>query len=401
VDSPPAEVTSRWMPNQKAPNPLGGHNWPLQSMRGLAALMVLLGHGMLLLDYRPAPALTSMFLQPNSAVLFFYVLSGYVLGESLKRSTGGLAARSLGFAVKRLTRLLPVHWLAVLLGAGCYRLLWHKPIPRVNPWLGGMFDGWGSVTFENIRANILGLTVSMNGALWSVQVEIFVIPALIALVALSRRIPLRSDAIVLALLSALALVLTDGPLKGTPWGFFGYLNCFYLGILLPKLAERARPLLASGPVTIVAMLGLLMGPLHGRMAISWSVKLLIDSFISAQIIGFVLLSYTPSVRRFLSLRPLVWLGDVSYSFYAYGNAILAVCALVVIASVPPEWLAGGPKAALVIVASITITLLVSLPLAWISYRWVEIPFMNLGRHMAGRLLSVPITGSKELELSTP
>jgi peptidoglycan/LPS O-acetylase OafA/YrhL len=386
-------------PDQKA-NPPGDHNWSLQSMRGLAALTVLLGHGMLLLNYRPAPALTSMFLQPSSAVLFFYVLSGYVLGESLKRSSGGLAARSLGFAVKRLTRLLPVHWLAVLLGAGCYRLLWHKPIPQVNPWLGEMFDGWGSVTFENIRANILGLTVSMNGALWSVQIEIFVIPALIVLVALSRRIPIWSDAIVLGLLSALALVLIDGSLKGTPWGFLGYLNCFYLGILLPKLAESARRVLASGPVTIVAMLCLIMGPLHGRMGIPWSVKLLIDSFISAQIIGFVLNSDAPGVQRVLSLRPLVWLGNVSYSFYAYGNAILAVCALAVIAAVPPEWLAGGPKASLVIVASITITLLVSLPLAWISYRWVEIPFMNLGRRIAERLPLVPMTQSKELELST-
>ena len=367
-------------------------------MRGLAALMVLLGHGMLLLDYRPAPTLTYMFLQPNAAVLFFYVLSGYVLGESLRRSTGAPAIRSLGFVLKRLTRLLPVQWLAVLLGAGCYQLLRHEAIPGVNPWLGGMFNG--TVTLESIRANILGLTVSMNGALWSVQVEIFVIPALIALVALSRRIPLWGDAMVLVLLSALALTLTDGPLKGTPWGFLGYLNCFYLGILLPKLAESAPSPLASGPAFGFLLASfLVLGAFHVSLGVSGPVKFLIDSFISAQIIGFVLNGDASGVRRFLSLRPLVWVGDISYSFYAYGNAILTVCALAVIASVPPEWLAGGPKALLVIVASITITLLVSLPLAWVSYQWVEIPFMSLGRRFAERVQSAFTTRSKELELS--
>ena len=367
-------------------------------MRGLAALMVLLGHGMLLLDYRPAPTLTYMFLQPNAAVLFFYVLSGYVLGESLRRSTGAPPIRSLGFVLKRLTRLLPVQWLAVLLGAGCYQLLHHEAIPGVNPWLGGMFNG--TVTLESIRANILGLTVSMNGALWSVQVEIFVIPALIALVALSRKLPLWGDAMVLVLLSALALALTDGPLKGTPWGFLGYLNCFYLGILLPKLAQNAPSLLASGPAFGFLLASfLVLGAFHLSLGVSGPVKFLIDSFISAQILGFVLNGDASGLRRFLSLRPLVWVGDISYSFYAYGNAILTVCALAVIASVPPQWLAGGPKALLVIVASITITLLVSLPLAWVSYQWIEIPFMCLGRRFAERVQSAFTTRRKELELS--
>jgi len=110
----------------------GAHNERLQSLRGLAALCVLFGHVSLLLPFRSLTFHWAGVFQPNSAVIFFYVLSGYVLGESLRRDPS--FAR---FILKRMMRLLPVFWIAVLLGAATHILVAGPPIPGASDWLNG------------------------------------------------------------------------------------------------------------------------------------------------------------------------------------------------------------------------------------------------------------------------
>ena len=102
-------------------------DWRLQSLRGLAALAVALGHSFTVLPHgqpaifganftldRVPAALFSLVFQANSAVIFFYVLSGYVLFLSLRRSGQSLSLRnSAAFVAKRAGRLYPVVWIAV------------------------------------------------------------------------------------------------------------------------------------------------------------------------------------------------------------------------------------------------------------------------------------------------
>jgi peptidoglycan/LPS O-acetylase OafA/YrhL len=363
------------------------HNQLLQSMRGLAALMVLLGHSMYLLQHRPVPALTYMLLQPSSAVCFFYVLSGYVLGESLRRARGTSLRIFAGFSLKRLTRLLPVYWLAVLVGIVAYKLLEHSPIDGVNPWLGGTFGAWPTVSLTEIERNILGLTVSANGALWSVQVELFIIPVLPALVFLSCRVPLRIDLVLLAMFCGLAAALLEGTTKGTPWGFLAYLNCFYLGIILPKLLEASPAIFSSARLCGVSFgCFLFLGVAQGGLHIPWSIKLIFDSIVSAQLIAIVLLGGAPSLGRILAARPLIWLGDISYSFYAYSTCILMVCGLQVIERTPQAALTSSFWVPCIVVASVVLTLLIALPLAWASYRFVERPLTSIGRRTAEHIV---------------
>jgi peptidoglycan/LPS O-acetylase OafA/YrhL len=117
------------------------HSFRLQSLRGIAALSVAVGHSFTVMSngriedahfaLRPANALLAageVLVQPNTAVILFYVLSGLVLGESLRRRNAATELRHLGaFAVRRLWRLLPVMWLSIIFAAVIAVFVRHAP----------------------------------------------------------------------------------------------------------------------------------------------------------------------------------------------------------------------------------------------------------------------------------
>jgi peptidoglycan/LPS O-acetylase OafA/YrhL len=75
-------------------------------------------------------------------------------------------------------------------------------------------------------------------------------------------------------------------------------------------------------------------------------------------------------RRLLAARPLAGLGVISYGVYLYHDPLLGWFAPK-IGSRPSLWLAGSPSTTLFV-----LTLVVSVPLAVLSYRLVELPFLR-------------------------
>src|SRR5262249_51983893 len=93
-----------------------------------------------------------------------------------------------------------------------------------------------AVQWQNIWPNLAFQTVSMNGPLWSIQVELFVAPLIPLMVLLSRRTPLAVDAIILAVLAATLKTWRHYFSENYPQLLFvAYLGCFYFGIVLHKL----------------------------------------------------------------------------------------------------------------------------------------------------------------------
>src|SRR3984893_13130441 len=100
---------------------LESHSFRLQSLRGIAALSVAVGHSFTVMSngriedahfaLRPGNALLAAgegLVHPHTAVILFYVLSGLVLGESLRRRNAATALRHLcAFTVRRLWRAPP------------------------------------------------------------------------------------------------------------------------------------------------------------------------------------------------------------------------------------------------------------------------------------------------------
>ena len=126
-----------WWAQRLAPPPAGKaeRNLPLEGLRGLCACLVLYGHMTIpLLRLDPAYAPSRRFWWFNlgaAAVIFFFVLSGYVIGLSVRRPFSGPEAR--GYLGRRLLRLVPVNTAAVLLG---WTLLPHTPAATVLGNLG-------------------------------------------------------------------------------------------------------------------------------------------------------------------------------------------------------------------------------------------------------------------------
>lgn len=104
----------------------------IQSIRGIVALMVLLGHAVATHPGMGFDKVSSfMGLLASSGVDFFFVISGFIIttvamksGHDARRSRQEIAWN---FAVKRLTRIYPVFWVAMVLAVPMSRYVEMSP----------------------------------------------------------------------------------------------------------------------------------------------------------------------------------------------------------------------------------------------------------------------------------
>src|SRR5580765_5170109 len=88
-----------------------GYSVKLEALRGLAALMVVGYHAF------PSTLYSWMHVIFNgrAAVSLFFVLSGYVLGLSLRRGTGTILYQYLFFMYRRVLRIYPAYFVTSLI----------------------------------------------------------------------------------------------------------------------------------------------------------------------------------------------------------------------------------------------------------------------------------------------
>src|SRR6185436_3076581 len=110
-----------------------------------------------------------------------------------------------------------------------------------------------------------------------------------------------------------------------------------------------------------------------------------DWLVAAGAAGFIVLALTaPQASRFLQRPTVRFLGDVSYSLYLIHAALLLAAI--------HAWHGRAPLA--VILAG---TFAVTLPAAWLSYRFIELPAIQAGRWLCDRLRRSP----RPLEVHNP
>lgn len=333
-----------------------GRNIALDGVRGLAALSVALGHCMLIVagvavwsktafDFPAMPAqeiagrLMHLLFPGNGAVMVFFVLSGHVLWGSFVRKQAAVADFP-DYLVARVFRLLPLVIASTL-------LFLIVTAPSVS----------------ELIANMLLLSTSMNGVLWSLQVEM--VGSMVIFVAwlLTRNDPLR-------LFAALCVTAAAVPLfRGNQ--LVVYLPAFLLGALIHHVPARVWQ---SRSLLFVALAVLLLPSIVFSYR---GVTQLLEILAATAIIGCVG-TQRPAV---LQSRPASFLGAVSYPFYlVHPLGVAGALALV------------GPLPVLNFLFQFLVyalvSLAISLPVAWLLHVTVEMPALRF-RPRFGRKPATP------------
>ncbi|MBZ9841907.1 acyltransferase family protein [Mesorhizobium sp. CA5] len=358
----------------------------LEAARGVAALMVALFHcgqatyyastrqavSLVQGSYRSQSYLDAAFRiagNGHGAVVFFFVLSGFVLMMMLSRQTDDLKASAGPFFIGRVLRIYPAIFSTIAIFVGLFLLT-------------GMSLGPAEVyTTRNVMANALLLRTDINGVMWSLQTEMIAAP-LIFLLYWSWR---RWGAVALVLPALILLGLSfSGQWSGTPGkgvslgNFYSFVSGMIACAYGRKIVARLpRPALSLA----LAVAGFALSrPLLGWWS-NWSVifETAFAGFISA------LIAYGVPLRKGRLMAVARYFGRISFSFY-----LLHPLVLIALWNMP-ELLAKAVNAGVspftLALASFAFSVLVITPLAHMQHTAVERPGVRLGHAMAWRLRS--------------
>lgn len=284
----------------------------IQYLRAYAALAVVVFHA--------AERTGGHFAIGAAGVDVFFVISGFIMWVVSKRRPTTPA----GFLRDRLERIVPVYWTAtgVMVAGGLAGLF-----PNMELTLGHVL---GSLFFipHHSPSNGQIWPVLVQG--WTLNYEIYFYVAFAACLLLPSKIRLAGLASVFVGLAALGFIRSSGnPVLATYTD--PIILEFLIGALIGKLWLDGRiPSPATGAVLIVAaLLGFaFVGATHVGFG-----PLSFGPLAAALLVGVLALEKGDAVRH---VRPMLYLGDASYSVYLFHTfAISVVAKLAVTLSISP------------------------------------------------------------------
>lgn len=351
----------------------------LESLRGIAAMSVLTFHVFASVAVKPT-AFTDLgvvggtfsFLLPglfngSGAVTLFFVLSGFVLGCNIDAARAITVSGYTGFIVRRLFRIVPALWLSVL-GA---------------MFLSVSLQGQHYSLHQTFNFLFLQDT-SINGPLWSIQVELLASIIYPFLLYASRSLGLLFNLTLLLVLIWFSLGETPFPLR--------YVWCFHLGILMPMLGRPLMENLPRGlhlPLLVLAFIAFDATTQFARIEyLNPKKSIQVEGWTAFYFVAFVLYSGNGVKDAILNAAPIRWIGRISYSLYVLHFPIDSLVMWKLSGYFGSAFTTHYPFVqflALPFVAGI------SLVVADLSYRFVEKPFHSYGRPMS-RWISDQLTG---------
>lgn len=341
--------------------PVSAFDARLESLRGIACLTVCVFHASHVFASDPQRVFSNTLLlaaNPAAAVMFFFVLSGHVLGASLERD---LAIAP--YLVRRLFRLLPAFAGAVLFAFACQRLV------RIDPAPQGLSSGfthlfWPQPAWHDLWDNLRLATNRVNGPTWTLFPELLGSLMLPFAIAAHGRIDPRWR---WALFAAITVLLASSLFRTLLWFYFG---CFLVKEFAVVLAGRRQFAVAA---FVLGLAGLEMAGSYDEFYTLGIV--LVSAAASALMIGAVVSS--SDMMRWTTMAPLRFLGRISFSLYLVHWPIFYVCTLVAVTCDPilPTQSWGN--------LFVTVTsLAIAIPVAALAYRFIETPAIRAGAFLA-------------------
>lgn len=174
-------AAAAWFRHRSVPQQISPQ---LDTIRGLAAIAVLVGHANQLIVAPTDPSLFAVTgLAAQAAVMAFFVLSGFLICKSITRNAAGPAGFSAGsYAADRFNRIVPPLAFSLLLVLGMWAL---APLvfPTGSTQFAAQYPFFQRKEFGVDPASLLGAAVflngfvtstpSVNGPLWSLSYEVW------------------------------------------------------------------------------------------------------------------------------------------------------------------------------------------------------------------------------------
>jgi peptidoglycan/LPS O-acetylase OafA/YrhL len=331
----------------------------LTSLRGIAALYVVVYHFSNTIAHTQNLNFKALVPRGHIAVDLFFVLSGFVMAYTYAADfrQHGIKAYS-SFLSKRAARILPLNIFIVTI------LLLLRPLEFDGKW----FSNWTAICNLGM---IQGLNVcyNINIPSWSVSLEWFsylAFPVLLTLCIFSRR-----DVLFLAIFAAVAGLValcshktplsTDSFSLGAWWGIVRCVSEFSLGLAAYRLYQsgRFKALLSSDrflsglTLSIIVIAAGHLGDLFAALLF----PVLIVAIAHNNSLG----------ARLLGSYPLHFLGVISYSLYMIHHPLLRL-EIYLASIVHPSALSVPACYAFIIAGSLSVIV----P-SWITYSLVERP----------------------------
>ena len=309
----------------------------LDSLRGIAAFTVLLGHFMLLI---PGNNVTNfiefsplrIFVASSEAVTLFFVLSGFVLSLPFYKKNNKISY--FPYLFKRFLRIYLPYYASLLLVIICSSIFYSGEINQLSLWFNQSWNGNSNVMLLLQHLFLLNNfpNVHFNPVLWSLVHEMrisIIFPLLMLLIVRKNWIFNILFGIGLTTLGFTLYLLFEKP----GHDFFHtlhYTSIFIIGALLAKHRIYLVEKIKKFPFNMNIFLGLigLFFYLFAKPAFALSIifggrdpflATILDSwFVSIGASLIILLSLSSKrFSVFLSLKLMKFLGEISYSLYLY------------------------------------------------------------------------------------
>ncbi len=361
--------------HNKAAN--GGYITELESIRGLAALLVVVYH----IPKWNSVLEIGLINRGYLMVDLFFVLSGFVIytayAEKISRWTDLLRFQFLRFG-----RLYPVHvvflsvYVIIEIAKYIAQTYFGLQSPNTHPFGQNSFGALLEQVFLVQAIGPTGHTTTFNGPAWSISVEFYTY-LIFALVALTFR---QHKGLVFLCLTLGAFALLVG--KWT-YGFEDFLHCiagFFLGCLTALGISKCK-VKVSPVISLLVFVATLLF-LHFLPVRSYGLGIYL---LSAFLVASLVLSESGLLKGMLSFAPIRWLGKVSYSLYMCHFALFWCANQVARVALHSPQVIGSdgislpqmPVGNTLILAAATIA--VALVLSALIYRFVETPFRQRSR----------------------
>jgi len=370
----------------------------LDSLRGLAALAVSFYHGQTLFASGAAAAVLALLAMTplhamfdgGRAVVFFFVLSGFVLAVPFFRGP----VSPVGFVLKRMARIYPAYW-AVLIIAILVQVFTGGPAIGA-PCTMGFGDlallktcvdpapPWHAVAF------LIALFSEYQGyflydpVMWSLvqELRLSILFPLIMLPVVrfpSRWVLLASLPLVVA--GFFANSVSDGnplPLSG-PYATIYYAWFFVLGAVAAKHIEQLAGLVRGFTARRAALWLAVTLIVFGSLPVIGFASPVEEAAVGLSTVSLMVLGLAWSgLSRLLVSSSLRVLGRMAYSYYLVHYVALELAARLLFGRIPS-------------LALFVLGIAVALIMAWASYRWIEVPSIRLGHALYGRFRKSPST----------